>query len=124
MALSRPEHTKPALQVPLPPVPQQDWPEPPQVEQMFPEVPITHEPAVHGVAPLQQACASPPQGPQVPGVPWSVLRPEHENPVLQVPLKPVPQQACVEPPQVAQTLPPAFNTHEPAVHGVAPAQQV
>jgi hypothetical protein len=120
---SRPEHAKPALQVPLPPVPQQVCPEPPQVEQTSPEVPSTHEPAVHGVAPAQQVWPSPPQGPQVPAVPWAAFRPEHAKPVLHVPLGPTPQHACAEPPQVAQTLPPAFTTQEPAVHGVAPPQQ-
>jgi hypothetical protein len=118
----RPEHTKPALQVPLP-TPQQLCPDPPQVEQTSPEAAITHEPAVHGAAPAQQVCPSPPQGPQVPAVPWPAFRPEQAKPVLQVPFPPAPQHDCAEPPQVPQTLPPAFSMHEPAVHGVAPAQQ-
>jgi hypothetical protein len=51
---SRPEHEKPVLQVALL-VPQQGCPEPPQVVQMLPEDLITQDPALHGVAPEQQA---------------------------------------------------------------------
>jgi len=121
-AAFRPEHAKPALHVPALPVPQQPCPEPPQVEQTLPPVLTTHEPAVHGVAPTQQACPSAPQGPQVPVVPCAAFRPEQAKPASQVPVLPVPQQACPEPPQVAeQTLPPAERTHpRPVPHVFAP----
>lgn len=59
--------------------------------------------------------------PQVPGVPLVRLRPEQASPVVHVPVPPVPQHDCPEPPQVAQTLPEAASTHSCGdVHAVTP----
>ena len=60
----------------------------------------------------------------MPAVLVAGLRPEHRKPGPQVPLFPAPQQVSPDPPQVEQTSPDAAITQEPAVHGVAPPQQV
>jgi len=114
VAVARPEQTNPLLQVPLLPVPQHDCAEPPQVVQMLPEALSTQDPEVHWVTPppVQQGCPSAPHAPQVPGVPDEAVRPEQARPVLQVPVLPVPQQDCPEPPQVPHTLPLAESRHE------------
>jgi len=62
----------------------------------------------------------PPHAPHVPAVLVVVSRPEHTNPLAQVPLLPVPQHDCAEPPHVVQMLPDDFSTQEPEVHGVVP----
>lgn len=91
----RPVHTKPALQVPVSPVPQQDSPEPPQVPHTLPVALTTQDSAssVQGLRPSQQACPSAPQGVQVPAVPAEASLPVQEKPVSHVPVLPVPQQA-------------------------------
>lgn len=124
LALSRPEQTNPELQVPLAPVPQHDCAEPPQVEHWLPDALTTQEtPELHGVAPAQQACPSAPHALQVPAVPWATARPLQAKPVLQVPLLPVPQHGCPEPPheeEEKQTLPVAESVHESPLSQVLP----
>jgi hypothetical protein len=119
-AVSRPEQTNPEAQVPLLPVPQHDCAEPPHVAQMLPEDFSTHDPEVQAVAPVQQACPSPPHALHVPAVLDAVSRPEQTNPVSHVPLLPEPQHAWAEPPHVVQMLPEDFSTQDPEVHCVAP----
>jgi hypothetical protein len=117
-------HAKPALQVPVLPVPQQDCPEAPQAAHTLPVALRTHDwpVVVQGVPPEQQAWPSPPQGLQVPAVPEATSLPLQAKPVLQVPVLPVPQQAWPEPPHVVHTLPVALTTQESvaSVQGVPP----
>jgi len=120
VAVSRPEQTSPVSHVPVLPAPQHDCAEPPQVEQVLPEDFSTQDPEVHGVAPVQQACPSAPHALQVPGVPDDAVRPEQAKPALQVPLLPVPQQDCPEPPQVPHRSPLAETKHESPVSHVPP----
>jgi hypothetical protein len=73
------------------------------------EIPV---PPVQGVAPPQHACPSAPQAVQVPAVPLARALPVQANPVaVQVPLFPVPQQGCPDPPQAPHMLPPAETMH-------------
>jgi hypothetical protein len=131
LARLRPEHTRPPVQVPLFPVPQQDCPEAPQVEQVFPAVASTQlsvevqavtPPSMAGPpATAQQSCPAPPHPAQVPGRPVAVSRLEQAKPALHVPA-PVPQQDWFEPPHEAEhVFPVAPTTHErPVVQAVVP----
>ena len=79
----RPEQAKPVLQVPLFPVPQQDWPDSPQAAHTLPPADTAHErPLSHGVVPGQQASPAPPHAWQVPAPPST--RPTHPRPLWQL----------------------------------------
>jgi hypothetical protein len=122
---------KPAVQLPLLPVPQQGWPAAPQVPHWLPVVPTKQvSGAMHWVMPasgtaVQQTWPLPPQGPHMPGTLAPALRPPQPSPLLQVPALLLPQQIWPEAPQVAvQTSPLADSTQvKPVLHSVAPPQQ-
>jgi len=84
-------------------------------------MPVHRRPVWHAGLAAQHACPAAPQGPHMPGVPWPRLRPLQANPVLHVPLLPVPQHGWPSAPHVPHWSPAVATMHASApVHAVTP----
>jgi hypothetical protein len=136
MPLLRPAQARPAVQVPLLPVPQQGWPGPPQVPHLSsPGAEMQLIPVGQAFGPAQHSCPAAPHALQLPAPPsawppqarpvWQLFPGQHACPlapqISQVAgvlfpgglLQPSPllqvllgQHGCPAPPQALQTLPP------------------
>jgi hypothetical protein len=123
----RPVQAKPAVQVPLLPVPQQACPSPPQVPHWLPAADtmqarsvmqaVTAPASAPPPPPMvgQQGCPVPPQAAHIPGIPIPFIRPVQAKPAVQVPLLPVPQHGCPTPPQAPHWSPVAEIKQDKAV---------